>query len=361
MLRSVRPALSLAILVTAVIGCEPEPPAPGAEETVAPGWVISQPFSNILSLMDVHVIDETLVYAVGTNASLLRYENGTWAREARPADVSPETRFESVSALRDPDSGVETVMAVGSGGTVVTRNEDGTWTRWDTPFDDDYFGVWLRRPDDAFIVGDRGRILRWDGTAVTWMEQAQKQTRSITDDNGNPATEEYDIPDTLKGVDGGGPDDVFAVGLAGAVFHFDGTSWNREDARTNRPFTDIRVGPGVWATATDGIVFRRTGDGWDDESFRAPSPLYLQGVWLTGGNDLFTVGMSGGVFHRDGGEWVTTQLGEAAHLRAIDGVITAEATEEEPMQRTLFAVGAAGRIVRGPQAIPGDDQPEAAQ
>jgi hypothetical protein len=353
-------ALLCGLLPTA--GCPEEGDPGSSEETIAPGWVASRPAPDILSLQDVVVLDESLVYAVGTDARLLRYEDGTWAPEETPAEISRDTIFESVSGVYNPETGEELVMAVGSNGTVVTRTPDDGWVVWQTQFPElHYFGVWVRALDDAFIVGDEGRILRWDGTVAQWMESESQQSRQILDANGNMTTELYDIPDTLKAVDGQGPNNVFAVGLAGSVFHYDGTSWNREDSRTNRPFTSLLIGPGVWATATDGILFRRGGDGWDD-SFRVPVPLYMQGVWASGGSDVFAVGMAGTVFHYDGGDWVTVNLEEDSHLRGVDGVVTQVPTEEEPeleFKRTVFVVGAGGRVIRGPQAVPGDDQPGA--
>lgn len=341
--------------------CAPEEPPPPPDETeIAPGWVLARPFPEVQSLQDVAVVSPTRAYAVGTDATLLRYDAGTWTREDPPADLPAGVLLESVAAAFDEESGVEVVLAVGAGGVVLSRGEDG-WARLESGTDVHLFGVWLRTLDDGFIVGDDGTILRFDEGAVVSMEAEAMQRRTLID-----GTEElYRIPASLKAVAGGGGS-VFAVGNAGSVYRFPlgeaDARWTRDVSGTSRPLSDVFTGAGVRATATDGVVLRRLGEPnergeqWEVH-VRTPVPLYLQGVWATGGDDLYAVGMAGSIFHWDGDVWATHRLDDDAHLRAIDGVYEVIEGDEPIVRRNVIAVGAGGRILRGPSARPGDDRP----
>lgn len=338
--------------------CVPEePPPPPSETEVAPGWVLARPFPDVLSLQDVVTLSPTRAYAVGSGLALLRYDEGTWTREDPPAGVDTGATLESVSAVLDEESGAETVLAVGEGGLVLLRAEGG-WTPLESGTDVHLFGVWVRALDDAFIVGDDGTILRFVDGAVVSLEEEALQDRDLPDGT----TETYRIPEALKAVAGRGPEDVYVVGLAGSIYHFDGDRFRRQASTTRRPFTDVFTGAGVMATATDGIVFRLQEGGWDDR-LRTPVPLYLQGVWASSWDDVYAVGMAGTIFHHDGAAWSSTALDSPSHLRAIDGVYEViESEGEEPVvRRTVFAVGAGGRILRGPSARAEADQPETEQ
>lgn len=353
MSRSHVAALTVTVLLCA---CAPEEVPPPAETEVAPGWVLSRPFPETLSLQDVVTLSTTRAYAVGTGATLLRYDEGSWTQEAAPDGVDAGAVLESVSGVVDEESGAEVVMTVGEGGLVLLRGESG-WSRLESGTTAHLFGVWVRALDDAFIVGDDGTILRWSDGAVTSMDAEATQERTLPDGTVEP----YRIPEALKSVAGRGSSDVYVVGLGGSAYHFDGERFTREDSGTSRPFTDVFTGAGVLATATDGVVFRRRGEPDDQgrywaDALRVPVPLYLQGVWATGGDDVYAVGMAGSIFHWDGSAWTTTTLSEESHLRAIDGVyeVLEGAGEGEEasveIRRTVFVVGAGGRILRGPSA-----------
>src|SRR5688500_1954065 len=77
--------------------CAPEePPAPPSETEIAPGWVLSRPFPQVQSLQDVVTLSPTRAYAVGTGATLLRYEAGAWSLEDAPAGVDASVTLQSV-------------------------------------------------------------------------------------------------------------------------------------------------------------------------------------------------------------------------------------------------------------------------
>lgn len=349
------------LVITAIAGCEaltgggdPPPPPPD------PAWVLSRPFPNIRSLNDVEVVafDEeriTVAYAVGTDGAVLRYDGAGWTDET----VTLDEDLESVSAHVDGE-GVETVLAVGSNGTILQRIE-GRWGILPSPTTEQLFGVWVRTGDDAFIVGDRGTVLRFDGVEVVALVDELLVDGGFNDINNDgvqdPGEDDvvFSISDPLKGVMGRGEDDVYAVGPRGVVYHYDGNIFSREDSQTNRPLADVFTESGIWAAATDGVLLRRRDDGWKDNQFVTPSPVFIQGIWARGDGDVFAVGFSEEIFHNEDGLWNITFVEEQSEMRAIDGAELPrpeDAAEDFVTLREVIAVGAGGRIVRGPLVLP---------
>jgi hypothetical protein len=373
-----------------------EPPVDAVEEEVVEGWVLSRPFPDVRSLQAVEVLAPRISYAVGTDATILRYEEGIWTREGSPeeppAGVAPDTIFEAVSGIYREDPEFELVFAVGSGGVMLVRDETG-WQQIETGTDAYLFGVWARAPDDVFAVGENGTFLRWQGGATaTLMIDESAEERFVETAECDPAApadsllseafacqpdlqcnadaaattgfrcsglRTFPIEESLKSVRGTAPDEVFAVGERGTIFRYDGARWVREDSGTNRPLSFVFVGGGIWATATDGVLMRRNGPSdWDEDSFRVPVPLFLQSVFAINQGDVYAVGMSGRIFRREGGEWSDQVIDEDVHLRGIDGVffdVEDPNTGEFDRARFIWAVGGGGRILRGPDVIPGDD------
>jgi hypothetical protein len=324
--------------------------------------VVSRPFPEIRSLNDVVVVafDEAQIqtaYAVGTDGTALAYDGKTWTKES-PAIAED---LESVSGVVDGE-GKETVMAVGENGVVLSR-VDGEWTLIPSPVTEHLFGVWVRRDDDAFVVGASGTVMRWDGVALTAMTRELLIDTGTVDEDG--VAIEFPIGEALKSVMGNGPDDVWTVGPGGAVYHYDGDRFFRDESATNRSLVDVFTRAGIWAATTDGVLLRRRDEGWVDDCadfaarencpFTAPSPVFLQGIWARGDNDVFTVGLSESLFHFRDGLWNITFVEEASELRGIDGAELPrpeDAPEELETLREVIAVGAGGRIVRGPVVLP---------
>ena len=97
-------------------------------------------------------------------------------------------------------------------------------------------GVWGSGADDIFAVGEAGRVVHFDGHQ--WHEQ----------DSG--------LKKHLMRVDGSGPNDVWAAGKRGALAHYDGTAWHP----VSTPFSsswyalDVVAPNDVYLAAWDQIV-----------------------------------------------------------------------------------------------------------
>ena len=66
-------------------------------------------------------------------------------------------------------------------------------------------GVWAEGTTGAWVVGEGGLILHWDGTAMNTVDGGTQHN--------------------LSAVTGTGPTDVWVAGDGGTVLHWDGSSW----------------------------------------------------------------------------------------------------------------------------------------
>lgn len=197
---------------------------------------------------------------------------------------------------------------VGCGDDDAEPDPVATWTEaFDTSTAGSLSGVWGSGPDDVFIVGgseNGGEIHHFDGS--TWAPMS--------------------LPDgvpLLVWVYGFGPSDVYAVGIEGAVVHYDGAVWTALDSGVEQDlwgvfgFTadevwivggDVRDGEPV-LMRFDGETFEPTVIG-AEENPREASALFK--VWGIDGQ-LFAVGQSGWVLEYDGGAWARRAGGAEAN------------------------------------------------
>ena len=178
-------------------------------------------------------------------------------------------------------------------------------TTWDTSSSIStmqLFGVSVRNQNDAWIVGQEGRMLRWDGHA--WSDAATGPTV------GDPATRP-----ALTSVWGSGPGDVWAVGTNGGILHWDGSAWSRSTSGTT---TTLR---GVWGSGASDVWVIGSEFGrvellhWDGAAWtnaRTDSdPVGLSivtSIWGGGPDDVWVVGRTKYgqhrvIYHWDGAAW----------------------------------------------------------
>jgi hypothetical protein len=177
------------------------------------------------------------------------------------------------------------------------------------------FGVWVAPDGTAWSVGgdvladtDRGAILvRRDGT---WQ----------VDDSVPPAL--YTDVALFK-VWGLAADDVWIVGERGRVLRFDGSDWRTvESGTTSRLLTAHGTaddGPYLVGGASNGVILEWTGTELVD---RAPEflPAY-NGVRATGGGHAFAVGNNGVLSERIDGTWIVEEAPPTAldlHAVTVD-------------------------------------------
>src|SRR5215471_8242835 len=96
------------------------------------------------------------------------------------------------------------VAVTANGENLICSADNWCW-RNPLPQGNSLFAVWGSEASDVWMVGEAGTILHWDGSAWT---SASSGTTNI-----------------LRGVWGSGESDVWAVGDLGTIVHWDGSAW----------------------------------------------------------------------------------------------------------------------------------------
>lgn len=157
----------------------------------------------------------------------------------------------------------------------------------DTVFDDNLARIWVAGPDQAWGVGMRGFLYRWNGQR--WEPF-----------NGRPTPRTF-------GLWGYGPGNVWAINSAGHVLHFTDAGWE-ETARLPPPtssydgYADIGgSAPGdQWAVSAGGRIFHGDGRTWAE----LPAvPKSLTAVWAPDARNAWIVGQNETVLRWDGSVW----------------------------------------------------------
>jgi hypothetical protein len=136
----------------------------------------------------------------------------------------------------------------------------------------------------------------------------------------------------LFGVGGTSPNNVFAVGDAGTIRHYDGEGWSAQSSGT--PYRLYSVWNGVYAVGEGTTILRYfTGEGWETEMTGTPGAL--TSVWGISAGNAFAVGTGGIILHNDGEGWSTQTSGTTNQLNGVWGSGPAD----------VFAVGLGGKIL----------------
>ncbi len=233
--------------------------------------------------------------------------------------VLGDTQLDRVLLSVSGDS-LDTVWAVGGGlGTpgealVVRRTPDG-WQTVATGFEETLWWVWVAGPDDVFMVGEAGRIAHWDGSAITPMT--------------SPTTA------VLFGVWGSSPTDVWAVGGdpfgmddTDLILHYDGTEWTVASVPMPEGVAFFKVwgaaADDVWVVGQRGQIVHFDGAAWSRVASPTTSPLFTVSGNASG--EVWAVGGPSAVILRyEGGAWVDVPLPGPASV--LNGVAVSPAGE----------------------------------
>lgn len=112
--------------------------------------------------------------------------------------------------------------------------------------------------------------------------------------------------------------------------------WREEAPRSGTPLFGIWAsGPNdVWAVGMFGTILRRDEAGWTTQE--SPTSENLSGIWGSGPRDIWAVGGGGAVVHFDGTSWSAAKSATSEPLSAVWG------TDKDQ----VWAVGRSGTIVR---------------
>lgn len=178
------------------------------------------------------------------------------------------------------------------------------------------FGLWGAAPDDVWAVGAfagrEGFVWRYDGTTWTAVDLPEDM----------PRLGDGEMPPLLK-VWGRAADDVWIVGGAGSMLHWDGDALAVVDSGTGeRLFTVAGNDDDVYAVggSTAGVVVRGGPDGFVDES---PEDAPLLQALAVDGSRVWIAGAYGYAARRTGAdEWEPVDLGFAAAPESVHAMWT---------------------------------------
>lgn len=192
------------------------------------------------------------------------------------------------------------IWAVGDKGRVL-RFDGRRWNVLQPGVNEYLAGVWASGPGDVWFTGYNGRVLRFDGKRW-WLHPTG-------------------VSNDFNGIWGSGPKDVFTVGDRGVIFHFDGTCWTRQETGTEDLFFGVwGSGPkNVWAVGGRGNVAHYDGTAWTPIQVDAGKDAHFVAVWGTGPDNVYIVGNGGTVLHKRGQHWGREEVGTQGLLRWVWG------------------------------------------
>lgn len=283
----------------------------GPDVAASPTWrvAVQSPSAALLSVHGTSADDVWMVGADdGGGALVLHWDGRSWRREAAP-DVAADLWW--VQALA---SGA--VFMGGSAGTVLERRA-GALTRLSTPggVDDTVFGVWAASETDVYAVGSvdgrSGFIWHFDGQA--WLSLALPGGLPLDGDGATPG---------LFKVWGRSPEDVWVVGDRGVVLRGDASSGFRQivSGVDERLFTVHGSAERVVMVggSSNALALEALGEA-APSAITPPGAGLLQGVSLSDAGEIWAVGLGGGIYSRGAGSpsWVDELALPVQSLHAV--------------------------------------------
>lgn len=336
--------------------------AVGASGTLVKGtgasWsTVASPATD--ALHGVHAASPDNVYAVGAAGTVLHYDGLTWAKvEGVPSVLSTAT-FRSVSvdvagkatlvgdggilAEGDFESGfVYAGALIEDGGLsdiwqtdgvrfIVGDNSEvfthaGAWESLEAPTTQHLRSVSGVAIDDVWAVGWASVLLHWDGLA--WEQFMPPMSGQI------------------EAVYARATDDVYAVGSGGAILHWNGGQWSILVSETTATLRDIFAFPGgdKWAVGANATIMRHSGLAWHQTPL--PPKVFADGseelitdelhaIWGATPDDVWAVGANGRMVHWDGKKWNLIDSDFPVTLRGLYGLASDD----------MWAVGNEGIIL----------------
>jgi len=296
------------------------------------GW--SGPLENINSLTyDIDMCASPSGEIWLADGGLRRFDGNGWSDEgvAAKAVCCTESGELYAAGLGDSNavyhrapSGWTEIGRLGGGGSVraiwaadgpcvavalmdgVALWDGETWTQF--PFGGGLYveDIWGSGPDDLYAVGYQSTSagLMWHYDGAQW------------------STVALPYVSRLNAVRGSAKNDVYAVGLEGAIVHYDGDSWQTVERMTFKHLWDVwGSGPDdVYVVGDDGKVLRFDGASW--KSIRKDKPdSHVLRCWADSKDRFAVIDWldRGTVYLYDDGEWEETVIGARHTMRTLAG------------------------------------------
>jgi hypothetical protein len=232
--------------------------------------------------------------AIGTSGAILEYDGATWVdrslnttRQLRTIWASSEEAADATVFIAADLSGLYRGTFGGSFSNVSTSG---------------VLAVWGTSAGDLWLGGNDSRIWR--------ASQASPGTWTLVHDGGSGA------PD-VRVIWGTSPSDIFAVGEAGLILHYDGATWSLMDTPTTSNLLDIwgTAPDNVFAVGREGALLHYNGVEWRRMTSGTSENLLVLGA--TAAHDIFAVGTNNTLLHYDGISWTRVAQAAGVELRGV--------------------------------------------
>jgi hypothetical protein len=175
----------------------------------------------------------------------------------------------------------------------------GVWTVQSTPVTNSLWGVWGPSPTDVFAVGQGGTVLHYNGTS--WQSMTTPAASTVW----------------FYGVHGTSSNNVMAVGQSGGfgyVMSYNGSTWSRVVIDPVSQLND------VWFYSPSNRYFVGNGGTIIDVDFMTSGTTEnLHAIWGTSTSDIFATGFTGTILHYNGSAWSAMTSGTTQRVYDVWG------------------------------------------
>lgn len=230
-------------------------------------------------------------------ADILRWDPlaGVWRRSSRGATVNP-------SALRWSAAGVP--WAIDGLNDIYSRSEDQWTLRYTSP--KRLTDLWASPEGGVWASGWDGLVLQFDGE--TWKTVATGSQHRFERLSGTSDSNVWAVANSSTQATGS------------SVWHFDGKQWTSKLVASSvvNGLWAAKEGD-VWAVGTAGSIFRYDGttDSWTGKT--SGTQATLNDVWGSSSDDVWFAGEYGTLLHWDGRAVAAVRSGTTSHLHKLTG------------------------------------------
>jgi hypothetical protein len=262
-------------------------------------------------LADWGVVSPTEIYAAGDSASVdrafYRFNGQTWQEIGRKRFVNTGSGLATLALRRlwaDPRGGAAYYSATGGFARLERITPSGvTVLSYQPSFRD----IHVSSPTNAFAIGWNLALARWDG--VKWnFDPSPPRTQSVR---------------IMAGVWSDGPNNAWAVGGVGTIYHFNGSVWSVVSENL-APITGVTENyNGVWGSGSDvwiagarGVTRCRSTSSCVVEYTTSDT---LNSIWGSGPSNIFAVGQRGKIHRYNGTSWSEMASPTGINLARVHG------------------------------------------
>ena len=302
------------------LGCSEQCTVSGIESCRYLGWA-RQPRLTGENLRGIWGNNASDIYAVGWDGAIVHFDGTRWQADLVDEMGKPLLDNRLFTIWGRSSDGY--VYVGGQGGLILRRRAGDPLSSWTTHAElaqgSDVNGIWgLPNSSRLIAVGDAGRIWTFDGT--TW-SVTHSGNLPVLDPSHNPAVD-------LHAVWGTSFNNVYAVGDDFSIFHFNGTVWSVLSSigpTTNDSDDDWNA---IWGSGSSDIYVvgdqARVSHFADGQWVPVVLPsvvddLRLHGIWGSGPGHVFISGDDGMTLHYDGNHWVALRATQPEHLYGFWG------------------------------------------